>query len=55
MTLHHVNGDPNDNPLENLRMLCGNCHSQTPNFAGRNASDGVKQRRTPPEDLSRAA
>ena len=21
--------------LENLRLLCPNCHSQTPNFAGR--------------------
>ena len=36
MALHHVNGDPNDNRPENLRLLCPNCHSQTPNFAGRN-------------------
>jgi hypothetical protein len=36
MTLHHVNGDPYDNRLENLRFLCPNCHSQTPNFSGRN-------------------
>ena len=36
VTLHHVNGDPYDNRLENLRFLCPNCHSQTPNFAGRN-------------------
>jgi transposase-like protein len=36
VTLHHVNGDPYDNRLENLQFLCPNCHSQTPNFGGRN-------------------
>ena len=35
-TLHHVNGDGQDNRLENLQILCPNCHSQTDNFAGRN-------------------
>lgn len=36
VTLHHVNGDPYDHRLENLQFLCPNCHSQTPNFGGRN-------------------
>ena len=35
MALHHVNGDNHDNRLENLQLLCPNCHSQTDNFAGR--------------------
>jgi len=36
LALHHVNGDGNDNRLENLQLLCPNCHSQTPNFGVRN-------------------
>ncbi len=34
--LDHVNGDRFDNSLENLRVLCPNCHSQTYTFRGRN-------------------
>jgi Zn finger protein HypA/HybF involved in hydrogenase expression len=33
--LDHINGDSSDNKLENLRILCPHCHSQTPTFAGR--------------------
>ena len=33
MALHHVNGDGQDNRLENVVLLCPNCHSQTANFA----------------------
>ena len=36
LALHHVNGDRLDNRLENLQLLCPNCHSQTENFSGRN-------------------
>jgi hypothetical protein len=25
----HINGKPNDNRLENLRIICPNCHQQT--------------------------
>jgi hypothetical protein len=38
LALHHVNGDGRDNRLDNLQLLCPNCHSQTENFAGRNVA-----------------
>lgn len=38
LQLDHINGNNKDNRLENLRLLCPNCHSQTSTFSGRNAS-----------------
>lgn len=32
LQLHHINGNRNDDRLENLQLLCPNCHSQTDNF-----------------------
>ncbi len=36
LVLDHVNGIHNDHRLENLRLLCPNCNSQTATFSGRN-------------------
>ncbi|MBU2578822.1 HNH endonuclease [Patescibacteria group bacterium] len=35
LELDHINGDRHDNRLENLRILCPNCHSLTKNHRGR--------------------
>ena len=36
LELHHINGNHNDNRLENLQILCPNCHALTDNFRGKN-------------------
>jgi HNH endonuclease len=41
LELDHVNGDRSDNRLENLRLLCPNCHAQTPTYRGRNIGAGM--------------
>ena len=33
--LHHINGNPKDDRLENLQILCPNCHSQTDSYCKR--------------------
>ena len=34
--LHHKDGNHKNNKLENLILLCPNCHSQTENYANKN-------------------
>lgn len=36
LELHHVNGDNQDNRINNLCLLCPNCHAQTNNYRGKN-------------------
>jgi hypothetical protein len=36
LELDHINGKRDDNRLINLRLLCPNCHAQTPTYRGRN-------------------
>lgn len=40
LELDHINGDSNDNRLENLRILCPNCHSLQPTHRGLNRNKG---------------
>lgn len=42
LQLDHINGDNRDNRLENLRLLCPNCHSQTNTFAGKNIKNKIE-------------
>lgn len=32
LEVDHINGDRTDHRIENLRILCPNCHSLTPNY-----------------------
>lgn len=36
LDLHHKNGDNQDNELNNVILLCLNCHGLTPNFGRKN-------------------
>ena len=38
LELHHINGDRFDNRIENLQLLCPNCHSFTDNYRAKNMS-----------------
>ena len=45
LELHHINGNHYDNRLENLQILCPNCHSQTDNFRNKNSTKAVKPKK----------
>ena len=38
LQLHHVNGCAGDHRVENVRLLCPNCHSQTPTHSRKRAN-----------------
>jgi hypothetical protein len=43
----HIDGNPGNNTPENLRLVCPNCHSQTPFYGGRNKGNGRRSRGLP--------
>jgi HNH endonuclease. len=43
LQLDHINGIADDHRLNNLRILCPNCHSQTATFAGKKRSSKIDQ------------
>lgn len=43
LELHHLNGVHNDNRLENLQILCPNCHAQTDNYSGKKAMSAQEE------------
>lgn len=46
LQLHHVNGNGLDNRIENLEILCGNCHAQTDTWGGKNKNRRRRARLT---------
>lgn len=48
LELHHINGNHYDNRLENLQILCPNCHAKTDNYKGRNSTKNAT-----PENLAK--
>lgn len=42
LEIHHIDGNRLNNSLNNLQILCPNCHSQTPNWRSRNQKGYAK-------------
>ena len=42
LEVHHIDGDRLNNTLENLQLLCPNCHALTSNFKGKNMNGDRK-------------
>lgn len=45
--LDHIDGNAGNNIPANLRLLCPNCHAQTPTAKGKNKGNGRKSRGLP--------
>ena len=45
LELDHINGNNSDHRIENLRILCPNCHSQTPTY---------RSKKRPSEEIGKA-
>lgn len=50
LELHHIDGNHYNNSLENLQILCPNCHSQTNSYRRRNA---IRARKPKYENLEK--
>ena len=45
LEIHHRNGNNTDNRLENLMLLCPNCHALTSNYRGRVQLSALSEKR----------
>lgn len=51
LEMDHIDGDKTNNELSNLKLLCCNCHAQTPTWRGRKKQNGTLVQRQETGDL----
>lgn len=54
LEVHHIDGDRLNNELENLQLLCPNCHALTNNYRGKNIRGQQKAEIISEEDFVKA-
>ncbi len=45
LEIHHIDGDNTNNKMDNLQLLCPNCHALTNNYRGRARISALSERR----------
>ncbi len=45
LEIHHINGNNTDNRIENLKLLCPNCHALTNNYRGKAQLSALSEKR----------
>lgn len=45
LDMHHIDADATNNDINNLQLLCPNCHAQTESYCSRNYGNGRNYRR----------
>ncbi len=45
--LDHIDGDSTNNNINNLRLICSNCDSQTDTYKGKNKGSGTRSKYLP--------
>lgn len=43
LEVHHIDGDSLNNEMNNLKLLCPNCHALTENYRGKNINTGLQK------------
>lgn len=51
LEVDHINGDHSNNELENLRLLCPNCHAQTDTYCSKNKKQALVDKLAKSADL----